>query len=587
MEVETEEFIESYKIGKRLITFLKRYEWILLIGLTIISWVLGFIGFSIYFSEQDVTKSFTDLVYITFQLFTFESGYVDGRAPLILDIARFLAPFTLVYAAFAAFMWFINQQFKLLRLKRFKNHTVFIGLGKQAFYVLKNMQDKDEKTVVLTPEELAPWERTDHRNTVFISANFSDNKVLTKVRIEHAKQVICMAEDENQNLSSGLMISDYLRLNVQKAKTKLFVLTTPILVEHFQDLDFDDKASGNHNFFGHQIHFFTVYERAARLLAQKYAPDRFADFSKESEIQPHILIAGFNEMGQALLLQVGKMFHFANRTKLKATVFYSDHVLVKDFYRKYPSVDEVIDLNFLEQTDCTKRNIKGKTGNSDVQVIFICVTDETKALEVFNTLSVFKSDTKLVFCHENSDGFSERIVRVNIDHFYVNSETLNIDSIIKEKNDRQAMLVHQSYLTKEKASNDENIKTLKKLTHLDWNNLTERTKNANRNQADHIRIKLRAAGCKTSVMNYGEALYDFSKDSELLEVLAEVEHRRWNAEQLLNGWIYGKKRNNELKIHDNIVPYSDLPDSIKKYDRDAVINIPVILAAEGEKVVKI
>jgi len=68
---------------------------------------------------------------------------------------------------------------------------------------------------------------------------------------------------------------------------------------------------------------------------------------------------------------------------------------------------------------------------------------------------------------------------------------------------------------------------------------------------------------------------------ELVELLAEVEHRRWNAEQLLNGWIYGKERNNALKIHDNIVPYKKLSEPIKDYDRDAVINIPLILASVG------
>ncbi|RLD25339.1 MAG: Ryanodine receptor Ryr, partial [Bacteroidetes bacterium] len=66
----------------------------------------------------------------------------------------------------------------------------------------------------------------------------------------------------------------------------------------------------------------------------------------------------------------------------------------------------------------------------------------------------------------------------------------------------------------------------------------------------------------------------------------EVEHRRWNAEQLLNGWVYGEMRNNELKIHDNIVPYAELTDRIKQYDRDAVINIPVILAAVKLKIDK-
>ena len=586
MEEETEQFIESYNIKKRVLTFLKRYEWVLLISLTVISWVLGFIGFWIYFKEIGEVRTLTDIAYVTFQLFTFESGFIDGHAPVVLDIARFLAPFTLVYAAFTAFMWFINQQYKLLRLKKYKDHTIFLGLGKQGIQLLKNLQNTNEKIVVVTREELAPTDKPDHIDTIFITANINDIKVLKKIQLEYAKHVMCMADDEKQNLSTGIFISDYSKLNLPNNKTKIYIQTSPLLIEQLQELDFDDKASGNHNIFEHKVHFFNIYERAARLLIKKYSPDRFAEFPKDSEVQAHILIAGFDAMGQALLLQAGKMFHFANRDKLKATVIHNNIEEVERFIKSYPGVVDVIDLDFIEQNDINKRNIYEKTGNSEIHMIFICVADDMVSVNVFNTLSLLILETNLVFCHEHSGGFSERIDRKNIDHFSVYDETLNIDSIVKENIDKQAMIVHQSYMIKEDANVDEKINELKKLTHHEWNNLTERTKNANRNQADHINIKLRAAGCDTQPIVQNEELYDFTTDMEMVEILAEVEHRRWNAEQLLNGWVYGEMRNNELKIHDNIVPYAELTDRIKQYDRDAVINIPVILAAVKLKIDK-
>ena len=40
-----------------------------------------------------------------------------------------------------------------------------------------------------------------------------------------------------------------------------------------------------------------------------------------------------------------------------------------------------------------------------------------------------------------------------------------------------------------------------------------------------------------------------------------------------------------LKIHDNIVPYSELEERIKDYDREVVQNIPLILASVGLKIV--
>jgi FlaA1/EpsC-like NDP-sugar epimerase len=837
MEEVTGQFIESYKIRKKVLAFLKRYEWVILISLTVISWVTGYIGFWIYFKETGEVRSLTDIAYVTFQLFTFESGFIDGHAPLILDFARFLAPFTLAYAAFIAFMWIIEHRYKLIKLKWFKNHTVIIGLGKSGMQLLKNMQKDDEKIVVVTKEELAPADRPDHMNTVFIVKNIKDKGVLEQVRIGHAKYVMCMAVDEQENLANGNYVNDFTDLQKPENTTKIFIQTSPYLIEQLHALDYGDKASENINVFRNKVHYFSIYDRAARLIVEEYAPDKKYpdDFLENSKIQAHILIAGFGALGQAVLLQAGRLFHFANRNKLKATVIYNQSKEVERFTRMYPEVDKVIDLNFISFEETNRRNIRELTGNLKIHTIYICSVDETVAIEAYNKVSIllsktnwvlyhenreeinniqerifivgfgelgrsvlsqagslFRSDnklkatviykhndevklfketypeankvielneipfnetnkgnilekawnskkhtvficsadktetkevvdkvnklkpkpefvfcknnpddslksgkiqehilivgfkklgqaallqagrlfhfikgnklkatviyndiddkekfikdypeakkvidldfisfeetkkreirekireseihtiyicfaketeakevykkfkliipnTELVFCHENPDDFTGRINRA--EHFNLNDKVLKIDNIVKEKIDQQAMLIHQSYQFEENTNNDEKSKNLKKMTRREWKKLPEPIKNQNRSQAEHINIKLRAVGCKHEDdpdINL-KKLYDFkTKDlKNKVELLAEMEHRRWNAEQLLNGWIVGE-RNNDLKIHNNIVSYSDLDESTKEYDRDAVTNIPVILAEIKKKVI--
>jgi len=56
--------------------------------------------------------------------------------------------------------------------------------------------------------------------------------------------------------------------------------------------------------------------------------------------------------------------------------------------------------------------------------------------------------------------------------------------------------------------------------------------------------------------------------------MAEMEHGRWNVERLLDGWTFGEKRDHQKKKSPYLVPWPDLPDDIKKYDRDAVKGIP-------------
>jgi hypothetical protein len=53
----------------------------------------------------------------------------------------------------------------------------------------------------------------------------------------------------------------------------------------------------------------------------------------------------------------------------------------------------------------------------------------------------------------------------------------------------------------------------------------------------------------------------------LLEKLAENTHEVWAAQRIQDGWTYGPHRDDAAKKHPCLVPYSDLPESEKEYDR--------------------
>lgn len=53
----------------------------------------------------------------------------------------------------------------------------------------------------------------------------------------------------------------------------------------------------------------------------------------------------------------------------------------------------------------------------------------------------------------------------------------------------------------------------------------------------------------------------------LLERLAENTHNVWAAQRIRDGWTYGQKRDDANKKHPCLVPYADLPESEKEYDR--------------------
>ena len=58
---------------------------------------------------------------------------------------------------------------------------------------------------------------------------------------------------------------------------------------------------------------------------------------------------------------------------------------------------------------------------------------------------------------------------------------------------------------------------------------------------------------------------------ELREAIAENAHEVWALERKLEGWTYGSQRDDEKKLHPDMLPYHLLPENEKKYDRQMAI----------------
>lgn len=74
--------------------------------------------------------------------------------------------------------------------------------------------------------------------------------------------------------------------------------------------------------------------------------------------------------------------------------------------------------------------------------------------------------------------------------------------------------------------------------------------------------------------------------NELREAIAENAHEVWAEARQAEGWTYGPKRNDEKKQNPCMVPYSDLPDSEKQYDRDMAMKTIKLLKKLGYDLIK-
>lgn len=112
-----------------------------------------------------------------------------------------------------------------------------------------------------------------------------------------------------------------------------------------------------------------------------------------------------------------------------------------------------------------------------------------------------------------------------------------------------------------------------------WDKLEEGLKESNRQQADHIPVKLNAVGYGfVPIVGRKAKPATFTKDE--IEKMAELEHERWVEEREAEGWKIGP-RNPDKKISPHLIGWDELEDDIKEYDRNAVRAIPELMAEAG------
>jgi len=72
----------------------------------------------------------------------------------------------------------------------------------------------------------------------------------------------------------------------------------------------------------------------------------------------------------------------------------------------------------------------------------------------------------------------------------------------------------------------------------------------------------------------------------LTETLARNTHDVWAQQKLAEGWKRGKVLSNEEKATPYLVPYEDLPEEIKQYDRNTALETLKLIVALGYRVIR-
>ncbi len=147
----------------------------------------------------------------------------------------------------------------------------------------------------------------------------------------------------------------------------------------------------------------------------------------------------------------------------------------------------------------------------------------------------------------------------------------------KTPNDEVAKEIHRRYL----AGNTKNLPPSAQ----PWETLDEGYRDANRKQAAYSVRILEAAGFQVQKVNKKPTIFRGFTAKEI-EYMAQLEHGRWNIERLQKGWRFGPRRDDPNKINPCLVPWRDLSDDFRKFDIEAVLSFPEVLAMEGMQIAR-
>lgn len=120
-----------------------------------------------------------------------------------------------------------------------------------------------------------------------------------------------------------------------------------------------------------------------------------------------------------------------------------------------------------------------------------------------------------------------------------------------------------------------------------WDELDETFRQSTRDAVAHIPAKLASAGIDPALWRGAAGPPRLPSDVRLFrdeagrEALAALEHERWNAQRRLDGWRWADlpSKDEARRLHPALVPYADLAEAAKAYDRVLVDEVEAICHA--------
>ncbi|WP_159013149.1 hypothetical protein [Acidisoma sp. S159] len=386
-----------------------------------------------------------------------------------------------------------------------------------------------------------------------------------------------------------------------------------------------------------RLRFFDFYGLAARQLLHKHPLDVWADALGHEQI--HLAIYGFGNLGRAIAKEAAR--YYVTRAafsglKLRLRVSVIDRApdaAMAAFLAEEPEIQQLLDIKPIEAT----LQISGFTAEQVQSVVPDHVTAHIITLDepswvIAQALSLRRwmlepppaADAKWMADHRNAPIFvtvADRgglggLVRSGNDRtlrpvgnseapdaifgFGNVDELLHHTAIVGTDRDAGAAVLHKHY-TEHVGPGEADRPAA-----VPWSDLAPNLRYSNMLAFDHLQVKARALGYRivtpleqnafsTRTGDVGGHIVEFPKpdappplafDEAEKEILSKLEHMRYVAERVSEGWRRGDIRCDAMRVHPDLRDWTQLGDTERKIDDALIVAIPAALAKVKRRLVR-
>ena len=579
--------MDKMPLRNRVRQWLGRYKWLLIALVWVLVIALGYVGFVKHFAAVGQTRSFWNTLYPTLQLFALEFNIVPLPGNWELQAARFLAPLMALYTVVQAAASIFQEQIQLIRMRFLKDHIVICGLGRKGFLLCQAFRKRGERVVVIEQDASNDFlERCRQEGAMVLLGNATDSGLLRQARIWRAKNVISVCGSDGANAEISVNTHKLASSRKGKALSCLVHIFDPQLYNLLRECE---MATGEIDAF--RLEFFNVFESGSRVLLQEYPP--FSTAREVHNLRPHIIVVGAGRLGESIIVNAARIWwdtHLNESGRLRITLIDRQAITKKEsLCLRYPQLEEACEL-ITEEININLPVFEKAAflfddkGNAAVSIVYVCLDDDSQALRaalaLHNQLRTIEVPIVVRMTHEaglatllqdrgtSHDGFA------NLRPFGLLDRTCTPGLITGCTYEILARGIHEQYVANErqKGSTPETNPSM-----VSWEELPELLKESNRNQVEHIRVKLEAIGCNIAITNAWE-VPAFKFSPEEVELLAKMEHERFVKERIKQGFIYAATKDIGEKTSPTLVSWEELPEAEKDKDRDSVRQLSELLA---------